>query len=161
MFETTLDGAPAVFSGDTLLPEYTPNVGGADVRVEEPLRRYVESLRAIADAGYERAWPGHRNPIADPAARAESIVHHHEERAWRVLNAVARRGPVDTWTVSRDLFGELEGIHVLHGPGEAYAHLDHLERTGDIVSNGSEYRLAAGVADRLEQRGERRWDLSV
>jgi glyoxylase-like metal-dependent hydrolase (beta-lactamase superfamily II) len=161
LLETTLDGAPVAFSGDALLPVYTPNVGGADVRVERPLRRYVDALRTIADAGYETAWPGHRDPITDPATRAESIVRHHEERAWNVLAAVERRGPADAWTIGRDLFGELRGIHALHGPGEAYAHLDHLERTGDVVSNGAEYRLAAGVADRLERRDERRWDLSV
>ena len=161
LLETTLDGAPVAFSGDALLPVYTPNVGGADVRVERPLRRYVDALRMIADAGYETAWPGHRDPITDPATRAESIVRHHEERAWNVLAAVERRGPADAWSIGRDLFGELTGIHALHGPGEAYAHLDHLERTGDVVSNGAEYRLAAGVADRLERRDERRWDLSV
>ncbi|GAB6862889.1 MBL fold metallo-hydrolase [Haloplanus litoreus] len=161
LFETTLDGASVVFSGDALLPVYTPNVGGADVRVERPLQRYLDALRTIADAGYETAWPGHRDPITDPATRAASIVRHHEERAWNVLATVERRGPVDTWTVSRELFGELAGIHALHGPGEVYAHLDHLERTGDVVSDGSEYRLAAGVADRLERRDGRRWDLSI
>ncbi|MEF8783419.1 MAG: hypothetical protein V5A39_10770 [Haloarculaceae archaeon] len=62
---------------------------------------------SIAAAGYRRAWPGHREPIEDPAARAEDIVRHHEERAWRVLDALCRRGPSDPWTVSADLFGDL------------------------------------------------------
>lgn len=161
MFETHLDGCPVVFSGDALLPVYTPNVGGADVRVENPLQKYLQALRDITDADYERAWPGHRDPITDPASRAEFIIHHHEKRAWKILATIQSRGPLDTWTVSSELFGQLDGIHILHGPGEAYAHLNHLERLGAVVSIGSKYRVAEGVADELELREDRYWDLSI
>ncbi len=147
-----------VLSGDALLPRYTPNVGGADVRVADALAEYLRTLDGIVAADYDRAWPGHRDPIEDPAARAETIVAHHEERAWRVLDALRRRGPCDAWTVSADLFGELESIHILHGPGEATAHLDHLAGAGAVVRTGREYRLAGGVADRLDDRHER-WPL--
>jgi glyoxylase-like metal-dependent hydrolase (beta-lactamase superfamily II) len=148
-----------ILSGDALLPEYTPNVGGADVRVDDALGQYLRALDSIAAAGYRRAWPGHREPIEDPAARAEEIVRHHEERAWRVLDALRRRGPSDPWTVSADLFGDLDGIHVLHGPGEAYAHLDHLGGTGAVVRSGDEYRLADGIGAELDSRDDGRWPL--
>ncbi|NHN47777.1 MBL fold metallo-hydrolase [Halostella sp. JP-L12] len=154
-----IDGGREVFSGDALLPQYTPNVGGADVRVERPLEKYLRALRRIADADYDRAWPGHRDPIDDPTGRAEYIIDHHEERSWRVLDALRRKGPCDTWTVSDDLFGDLEGIHILHGPGESYAHLEHLEREGSVVREGNEYRLADGVAERLEATDGERWAL--
>ncbi len=148
-----------VLSGDALLPKYTPNVGGADVRVADALAKYLHTLDGVVAAGYDRAWPGHREPIEDPPARAETIISHHEERAWRVLDALRRRGPCDAWTISADLFGDLEGIHILHGPGEAAAHLDHLVDAGDVVRSGSEYRLAEGVAHRLDDRPER-WPLA-
>ena len=164
-----------VFSGDALLPVYTPNVGGADVRVEEPLAAYLRALRDVVEAGYRRAWPGHRDPIDDPADRAAHIIHHHEERARRVLDVLAERGPVDTWTVSAELFGDLEGIHVLHGPGESHAHLEHLERAGTVVREGAtagdgdggtegdggiwRYRLADGMAAELARVEGERWPL--
>ncbi len=160
IFETERDGRLEVFSGDALLPQYTPNVGGADVRVERPLEKYLRALRHIADADYDRAWPGHRDPIDDPTARAESIIHHHEERAWNVLDALRRKGPCDTWTVSDDLFGDLEGIHILHGPGESYAHLEHLERADAVVRTGTEYRLADGISEQVEEADEERWELA-
>lgn len=153
-----LDGT-AILSGDALLPKYTPNVGGADIRVERPLAKYLETLRAIAAADYDRAWSGHRNPIDEPTRRAEAIVEHHEQRAYRVLDALRHHGPCDTWTVSADLFGDLNGIHILHGPGECGAHLDHLERTGTVVADGNEYRLADGVTDRVEANNNNRWPL--
>jgi len=148
-----------VLSGDALLPKYTPNVGGADIRVERPLERYLETLRAITEAEYGRAWPGHREVIEEPADRAEFIIGHHEERAYRVLEALSRRGPCNTWTVSAELFGALEAIHILHGPGESYAHLEHLEREGSVIREGDEYRLADGVAARIDELEEKRWPL--
>nr|WP_240452089.1 MBL fold metallo-hydrolase [Halostella salina] len=161
MFETTLDGSDVVFTGDALLPEYTPNVGGADVRVRKPLEKYLRALRRIADAGYSRAWPGHRDPIDDPTARAEHIARHHEERAWRVLTALDESGPLDPWAVSAELFGELSGIHILHGPGEAYAHLEHLARTGAVVAERRTYRIAERASDALDRRTDQRWELDV
>ncbi|WP_226480773.1 MBL fold metallo-hydrolase [Natrinema amylolyticum] len=159
MFEAVIDGERQVFSGDALLPVYTPNVGGADVRVERPLEKYLRALQGIVDADYARAWPGHRDPIDDPAGRAQYIIDHHEERSWRVLDALDRLGPCDTWTVSAELFGDLDGIHILHGPGESYAHLEHLERAGTVVREGTEYRLADGVSDELAATDGERWDL--
>ncbi|MHB9286705.1 MBL fold metallo-hydrolase [Halobacteriales archaeon Cl-PHB] len=161
MFELALGGESVVLSGDALLPVYTPNVGGADIRVDDALAKYVRALRQIAAADYDRAWPGHRDPIDDPADRAETIVDHHEERAWRVLDAVRAHQPVDTWTVSDALFGDLEDIHILHGPGEAHAHLEHLEAAGDVVKTAEGYRLADGVAEELEATDSQRWDLGL
>ena len=148
-----------VLSGDALLPVYTPNVGGADVRVDRPLEKYLRALATIVEAGYEKAWPGHRDPIDNPAGRAKTIIHHHERRAWRVLDALRRLGPTDVWTVSGGLFGDLDSIHNLHGPGECYAHLEHLEREGLVVEEDDQWRLADGVAERVERREEETWPL--
>jgi glyoxylase-like metal-dependent hydrolase (beta-lactamase superfamily II) len=149
-----------VFTGDAVLPVYTPNVGGADVRVDRPLERYLDALGRIADADFDRAWPGHRDPIDDPTARAEEIVHHHEERAYRVLRALDDLGPASAWKVSDELFGDLENIHVLHGPGEASAHLDHLTRAGAIEKDDDgTYTLPDDTRERFHDRDDGRWPL--
>jgi glyoxylase-like metal-dependent hydrolase (beta-lactamase superfamily II) len=161
LFEFDQAERTEVFSGDALLPKYTPNVGGADVRVDRPLEKYIRALRAIAAADYDRAWPGHRDPIDDPTARAREIIHHHEERAWRVLDVLRQQGPCDPWTVSAALFGELHDIHVLHGPGEAYAHLEHLEQADAVERVGTEYRIPDATRDKLGTLDEQRWNLGV
>ena len=140
------DGAELV-AGDALLPKYTPNVGGADVRVDDPLGTYIDSLQRIVDGGFDRVWPGHRDPIDDPVARAVEIVDHHRTRTDRVVDVLRDRGAADAWTVSADLFGSLERIHILHGPGEAFAHLDHLEHQGVVEREGTEYRLTVDEVD--------------
>lgn len=134
------------FVGDALLPVYTPNVGGADVRVDRPLERYLYTLETIADREYDRVWPGHRDVIDTPTERAQFIIDHHRERAERVVELLDEHGPADAWTVSAYLFGDLEGIHIMHGPGEAYAHLDHLECHGLITLTPNGYELI-GEAD--------------
>ncbi|AFK18755.1 MBL fold metallo-hydrolase [Haloferax mediterranei ATCC 33500] len=137
------DGREA-FVGDVILPKYTPNVGGADLRVDRPLETYLDSLARLADQNFARAWPGHRDPIDDPAERARVIAEHHRERTRRVLSVLDEHGPADAWTVSAHLFGDLSNIHILHGPGEAFAHLDHLVAEGVIERDGTEYVAAAG-----------------
>jgi glyoxylase-like metal-dependent hydrolase (beta-lactamase superfamily II) len=138
-----LDGADGreLLSGDALLPHYTPNVGGADVRVERPLANYLDTLERIVNGQFVRAWPGHRDPIDDPAGRARDIITHHRERTANVLDVLSEHGPATAWTVSAHLFGDLSAVHILHGPGEAYAHLAHLAAHGIAERTTDGYRL--------------------
>ena len=128
-----------LWAGDVLLPRYTPNVGGADVRLDGSLAAYLRSLEWIIQREPVIAWPGHRARIDDPTGRAREIIRHHRERTERVLKVLDNRGEADVWTISHDLFGELEAIHILHGPGEAFAHLEHLSAQGHVVSEGGLY----------------------
>ena len=129
-----------LFCGDALLEAYTPNVGGADVRLENPLEAYLDTLSHVVSESYTRAWPGHGDPL-DAVARAREIHAHHRERAEDVVGVLNENGPTDPWTMGVHLFGELEGIHLLHGPGESYAHLEHLANAGYVERVGDEYEL--------------------
>ena len=136
-----------LWSGDVLLPKYTPNVGGADVRLDAPLTNYLETLERVVGLSPLTAWPGHRNRIDDPVERARVILAHHRERTKNVIDVLRIDGPSTPWEVSAALFGDLHDIHVLHGPGEASAHLRHLE-SGDIVTaEDGRYRLLEGQPD--------------
>jgi glyoxylase-like metal-dependent hydrolase (beta-lactamase superfamily II) len=135
------DRGTELFSGDALLPYYTPNVGGADVRVESPLATYLDTLAGIVEREPVRAWPGHRGPIIDPAGRAADIIDHHRERTNRVLSVLEEHGPANAWTVSAHLFGDLDSIHILHGPGECAAHLDHLASHGIVENTPDGYTI--------------------
>ncbi|GAB7010232.1 MBL fold metallo-hydrolase [Halorubrum trueperi] len=130
-----------LFAGDALLPRYTPNVGGADVRVDRPLAAYARSLARIVDRDFDAAHPGHRERIDDPSRRAAEVLDHHRHRTRRVLSVLADDGPATAWEVSAALFGDLVDIHVLHGPGEAFAHLDHLADAGVVEPDGTAYHL--------------------
>jgi glyoxylase-like metal-dependent hydrolase (beta-lactamase superfamily II) len=159
LFEFENAGSLDIFSGDVLLPVYTPNVGGADVRLDDPLGKYLQTLRDLADAQYNRAWPGHRSPIDNPTERATHIIHHHEERAWLILDTLRQSAPLDTWSISDVLFGKLNGVHIIHGPGECHAHLRHLLDAGTVVVKDGEYSLAEGIAERVNRSEDECWPL--
>lgn len=148
-----------VLTGDALLPHYTPNVGGADIRMDGALAKYLDTLGTIRDGGFDCAYPGHREQIDDPAARATEIIEHHEKRAWKVLDFLRRDGPADTWTVSDHLFGNLEGIHILHGPGEAHAHLEHMVQRGTVERTLDGYVPTEETVTRLDSIDGERWPL--
>ncbi len=135
------DATEEAFTGDALLPKYTPNVGGADIRVEGALAAYAESLARIVDRDFDAAHPGHRQRIDEPSRRAATILDHHRHRTRRVIGVLDNSGPATAWEVSAALFGSLEDIHVLHGPGEAFSHLDHLADAGVVEPDGIAYRL--------------------
>lgn len=158
-FERRIDGDRQIAAGDALLPVYTPNVGGADVRVDRPLATYLETLGTFVEADFAVTFPGHRDPITAPGPRAAQIIEHHERRAWRVLEVLSDTGPADAWTVSSELFGALEDIHILHGPGEAAAHLDHLADAGDIDRIGTEYNILDATRTQMNAREDQRWPL--
>lgn len=143
-----------LFAGDALLPYYTPNVGGADVRLENPLELYIESLREIQDSDYTRALPGHRTEISSPSERASKIIYHHECRSEETLDVLTTEGPMTPWQMSRELFGDVTGVHILHGPGEAYAHLEHLRKHGLVEESSNRYHLlcsATNVPELVEE----------
>ncbi|WP_280538064.1 MBL fold metallo-hydrolase [Halopenitus sp. POP-27] len=140
-------GDTAAFVGDAILPRYTPNVGGADLRMTGALDQYVHSLVRVIDRDWSVAYPGHRDTIADPSRRAGVILEHHRERTERVIDVLREHGPLDTWSVSAHLFGDLSAVHILHGPGEAHAHLEHLADAGIVERDGTEYALVDADPD--------------
>lgn len=129
------------FAGDAILPVYTPNIGGSDVRVERPLATYLSSLARLREREYTRLWPGHREPIENPTDRIDEIIDHHRERSERIVSFLREQGPTDAWTVSEYLFGDLDGIHIIHGPGEADAHLEYLHEEGILERTTEGYHL--------------------
>lgn len=139
-------GRTEAFLGDAVLPKYTPNVGGADIRVSDPLGSYISSLRRVIDMDLDRAWPGHRGPLTDPTGRAADIIEHHEIRTARVIEALQGQRGMTAWEVSSALFGSLENIHILHGPGEAFAHLEHLRKSGLVEEREGLYTLSGDVS---------------
>jgi len=119
-----------VFVGDAVLGTYTPNVGGGDLRMDDPLGLYLDTLNrleGIDGVGH----PGHGTEL-DLQRRISEIRAHHRERTARTLDVLADESPATPWSIAVDLFGEMEGIHVKMGAGEAAAHLVRLAAEGSV-----------------------------
>lgn len=153
-------GDTGVFTGDTLLPVYTPNIGGVDMRLDDPLGSYLDSLALLDDRVDGRAFPGHRAEIDRPHRRLRRIVAHHERQARRVLGILDRRhGPADVWSVAAELFERLEGIHIMLASGETHAHLENMRGLGLLERRPGGYVLSAGSVEALGDRLADGWPL--
>ena len=120
-----------LFVGDTLLPMYTPNVGGSDTRASDPLASFLSSLDRLERLD-GTVHPGHGTAV-ETAGRVEAIREHHRTRSRRVFDCASRLDRPSPWAVARELFGEMAGVHAKFGAGEAAAHLARLADHGDVA----------------------------
>ena len=125
-----------IYLGDVLLPTYTPNVGGSDTRLSDPLEAYLRSLTRLESMA-ERGKPGHGSEI-EIRGTIDDARRHHRERARASFRALetADRTESTPWQVAQELFGEMRGIHAKFGAGEAAAHLERLAALGIVAAAG-------------------------
>lgn len=137
----TFDGQEGreAFTGDTLLPTYTANIG-TDPRIENPLEEYFTALQTqVSDL--TRAWPGHRDPITDPSTRVKDIIAHHNERMASIVDVLEETDALTVWEVTMHLFDNLQGVHAMLGASEIEAHLTYLQRKGLVEGADNAYRV--------------------
>ncbi|WP_122088649.1 MBL fold metallo-hydrolase [Halalkalicoccus subterraneus] len=132
--------------GDLLLPTYTPNVGGSDTRTEDPLAAYLTSVDRV-NARFDEGEPGHGTRMNVTKA-VDEVKEHHRERAHAAFRALRTAEESTPWAVARHLFGEMNGIHIKFGAGEAAAHLNRLAVLGIVErQNGEPIRYRPLVED--------------
>jgi glyoxylase-like metal-dependent hydrolase (beta-lactamase superfamily II) len=131
---------PTLFAGDLVLPTYTPNVGGSDTRLADPLTAFLRSLARIEEWSSPLprfvVRPGHGPEVA-LNSRLGVIRRHHRTRLREVAAVFENHERVTPWTVATELFGEMDGIHAKMGVGEAAAHLTFMESRGVVEQFGS------------------------
>lgn len=136
-----------VFLGDLLLPTYTPNVGGSDTRLRDPLGQYLSSVTRL-ESTREYGNPGHGTEMCIPDA-SDGVRRHHRERAEAAFRAISSTESAAStpWEVAKQLFGEMTGVHAKFGAGEAAAHLQRLTAVGIVERLDGETVRYRPVAD--------------
>ena len=149
------DNETIAFVGDTILPGITPHVTLHDPD-SDPLGDYLSSLRQIADMKLRIAYPGHRDPITNPAGRALELIRHHEERLQEILEVLKREGPLIAyevaervrWRVRYSSWEDYPPAERFFALGETLAHLRRLEVEGlaeRVMRMDAYYWRPAGV----------------
>lgn len=136
-----MDGV--LFSGDHVLPDVSPNIGGGDLRHEGLLTDYLKSLQDCVDLApeIEMVLPGHGDAFSNLAERCQNLLDHHKERLDKVLHILRSGGPQTTYAVAEQLFGKLRKMHLVLGCAEAQSHLDHLVKTGQLTVHSETYAV--------------------
>ena len=130
-------------SGDHVLPDITPNIGGGDMRQRGLLKHYLPSLQRTVDlaADIDQVFPGHGEPFDYLEQRCHEILEHHRQRLEEAVGILEREGPLQVYEMARILFGEMRDFHVVLGCAEAQAHLEFLMDEGRVASELGEYSL--------------------
>lgn len=134
-----------VLSGDHVLMKITPNIGLWVDTEPQPLGRFMGSLRALQHLDVKLALPGHKALITDWGGRIGELLHHHDERLSKTLDAV--KGGAVAFDVARALFNfeRLSAHEMRFALVETLAHLEYLVGIGAVQQTD-------GVAWRFEQR---------
>jgi glyoxylase-like metal-dependent hydrolase (beta-lactamase superfamily II) len=119
-----------LLSGDHILPKITPNVGLHPQSIENPLGRYIESLRQIRKLDVELTLPGHDQPFTHLKARIDEIINHHNQRNLEILGTLAL-GAKTAYQIAQEItwgdnsgWNDLPPFHQRMAIFETLAHLE-------------------------------------
>lgn len=139
------------FSGDTLLPGYTPNIGGGEFRdTDTLLAQYIDSLDQLARSDLSCMYPGHRETIDNPTARAKNIIRHHRNRLTDLVDTIRTSELTTVREITTELLGSVEGLHMFIGCAETDVHMEYLEVADLLWETATGYELAADAKAELQ-----------
>lgn len=122
-----LPGQGAVFTGDVMLGEGdTTWVGEYPGAVAE----YLASLDRVEALGARVLYPGHGDPLRDPAAAISRFRRHRLLRIEQVRRALAETGADDAHTLTRHVYGTLPPDLFAMAASGVEAILDYLSGSG-------------------------------
>ena len=138
-------GIRAIQAGVFVDATFAPNVGGGDMRSQNLLRSYLESLAKTRDLARDEeleVLPGHGEPMQAAADRCEQLMAHHRQRLDQLMAILRRYGEQTVFEIAVRLFGEMKSFHVVLGCAEANAHLEWLIQEGKVISEGGTFAVA-------------------
>ena len=120
----------ALIAGDHLLGRITPAVGLYPESRPDPLGDYLASLERTIELAPRIVYPGHGEPIEDPAGRAREIIEHHHRRLDDVVRALDA-WPQPAYELSLAVFGnDLTPVQRRFAVAETLSHVERLVREG-------------------------------
>jgi glyoxylase-like metal-dependent hydrolase (beta-lactamase superfamily II) len=120
-----------LISGDHLLQFITPNIGwhpGTDM-----LAQYLESLARLENFDVDLVVPSHGRPFRGHRERIRETARHHENRCGEILQHVAREPRTAEGLVRLMWPRGLAPFHHHFAVFEILAHLEYLERRGEVI----------------------------
>lgn len=123
-----------LISGDMLLPRISTNISVyAATPHDDPLGRFLDSIQEFCALPDDTlVLPSHGKPFKGIRARVEQLVEHHRDRCAALLSEC--EAPRCAGELLGVLFPrELDTHQSMFAMGEAIAHLNHLEKQGELL----------------------------
>jgi glyoxylase-like metal-dependent hydrolase (beta-lactamase superfamily II) len=121
-----------LFTADHVLSRITPNQSPEFIVRYTGLGHYIASLKKVKTIpGINIGLGGHELSMENVSERVDASIAFHEGRLEKTLNLCIE--PRTVAEVSRDLFGERKGYHVLLAFLETGAHMEYLHERGMLA----------------------------
>jgi glyoxylase-like metal-dependent hydrolase (beta-lactamase superfamily II) len=132
-----------LFSGDTVLPTISPNIGAGEMRRTGMMRRYLDSLDRLAALAADDliVLPGHGPPFSNLAERAAELKRHHLEREQMILDGLRSGGPQTVYEIAQSIWARLPGYHLSLATNEVNAHLEKSVEDGLVRQENGRFAL--------------------
>lgn len=121
----------ALFSGDHIMGWSTTVVTPPD----GDMGAYLASLDLIKGRNFKTLWPTHGPPVTDPEPFLKAYLNHRLRREEAILGVLAR-GPSTITTLVGEVYVGLDPRLKAAAASSVLAHLLHLVRKGEVVSDG-------------------------
>jgi glyoxylase-like metal-dependent hydrolase (beta-lactamase superfamily II) len=130
-----------LIAGDHVLQPISPAIGLYPDSRPDPLGDYLASLQRTIELAPRIAYPGHGEPIHDPAGRASELIEHHRRRLDQTGTCLNHQG-LTPFEVSLRLFGDdLSPTQRRFAVAETLSHLERLVREGGAARSGDDGTL--------------------
>ncbi len=106
-----------LFSGDTVLPTISPNIGAGEMRRTGMVQRFLDSLDRVAALQTEEltVLPGHGPPFTNLAERAAAVERASSGPRAKDSRRAANRRPANRLRDLRNIWAKLPGYHLALG----------------------------------------------
>jgi len=121
----------ALFSGDLVMGWATSLVSPPDGDMSA-FYASLERLKARHDRVY---YPGHGDPVSDPAARLRGLYEHRRGREAAILNTLGR-APMSAEELARDIYTDIDAKLIPMATRNVLAHLIDLAERSEIAPEG-------------------------
>jgi len=119
-----------LFSGDHILNGITPNISWHPGR--DALGEYLDALRRVSALDVELVLPSHGDPFSGHRTWTGETSQHHAARCGEIVKAMIG-GPRTAHDIVFHLWPRpLSPVHHHFAVFEVMAHLEHMERHGDV-----------------------------
>jgi glyoxylase-like metal-dependent hydrolase (beta-lactamase superfamily II) len=129
-----------LFTGDHILPGITPNISIHMQSHEDPLLKYINSLKKMKDLDMALGLPAHEEPFTNLRKRIDELLAHHEQRKLEIIETIVSEEKTAyhisseiTWMEGNMDWDDMEPLDKRIAVTEALAHLESLKAEKRIV----------------------------
>ncbi len=142
-----------LLSADHVLSRTTPHQSPESITHYMGLDHYADSLRKLLRVeGIRLALGGHEDPIHDLHGRIHAIRASHNRKLDRIRKIMRdQAAPMTTAEISKAMYPDVAGYHILLALEEAGAHVEYLYQHGHLsIANLAEFEAAPNPAIQYE-----------